>query len=118
MKVLEDQLSLLYIDLRDSIAAQLHQKEERAVKVLKTNPKYFFSYAKRFSKVQSNIGPLRDENGILHQDPEKMANILQKQYTSVFSNPASPELQPQPNIDVKEFSIQDVWIELINLQLL
>ena len=56
IKVLEDQLSLLYVDITDSIASELHRREERAVKVLKSNPRYLFSYAKRFSKVKSNVG--------------------------------------------------------------
>ena len=58
------------------------------------NPKFFFSYAKRFSKLRSNIGPLKDENGNLKHEPEDMANILQSQYSSVFSNPQSDEIDP------------------------
>jgi hypothetical protein len=107
VKVLEDQLSLLYVDIRDSIAAELHSREERAVKVLKSNPRYFFSYAKRFSKVKSNVGPLKDKDGILHQDPEKMANILQQQYTSVFSNPESSKAE-KPKMVENDVSIENI----------
>ena len=37
----------------------------------------------------SNIGPLQNKDGELTDDPERMANILQEQYASVFSDPNS-----------------------------
>ena len=43
--------------------------------MLKENPRHFCSYAKRFSKLGSNIGPLKDKDGKFQQDPEEMANI-------------------------------------------
>ena len=112
IKVLEDELSLLYVDIRDHISTQLDNNEKKAVSVLKSNPKYFFSYAKRFSKLKSNTGPLKDDKEILHNDPEEMVNLLQKQYTSVFSDPSSPSCQQDPQIEPHNFSIQD--IEFVN----
>ena len=38
---------------------------------IKTNPKAFYSYAKRKKKVKSRIGPLKDKEGNLHSDPKK-----------------------------------------------
>ena len=72
-----------------------------------TNPRYFFSYAKRFAKVASNIGPLKDKDGIIHQDPKTMADILQRQYVSVFSDPSSPDLK-DPKFAPSEFCIEDI----------
>ena len=75
-----------------NIDKELAERELKAVECVKNNPKYFFSYAKRFSKLKSNIGPLRDtESGILQHDPQKMAEILQTQYSSVFSDPKNPK---------------------------
>ena len=37
------------------------RKEQLAVKAIKTNSKFFFSYAKQFSKTRSSIGPLLTE---------------------------------------------------------
>ena len=66
----------------------IHERERKAVQCVKKNPKYFFSYAKRFSKLKSNIGPLRSSStGTLQHDATEMAEILQDQYSSVFSDP-------------------------------
>ena len=37
--------------------------EAKAVSNIKKNPKFFFDYAKKFSKIKSNIGPLVDDDG-------------------------------------------------------
>ena len=53
---------------------------------LKNNPKIFFSFIK--SKKCENIGvsPLRDSKGKLHTDDKVKANMLNRQFISVFSN--------------------------------
>ena len=53
---------------------------------LKNNPKIFFSFIK--SKKCENIGvsPLRDSKGKLHTDDKVKANLLNRQFISVFSN--------------------------------
>lgn len=47
----------------------------------------FFSFAKKKSKKYTKIGPLIDENKNYITDSKEMADTLQKQYMSVFSNP-------------------------------
>ena len=74
---------------------------------MKTDPKFFFSYAKRFSKLKSNIGPLLDKEGKLHSDPQKMADMLQDQYTSVFSDPNCPQ-RKVPTPKVPKFTLSDM----------
>ena len=83
--------------IRDSIEGDLSARERKAVECVQNNPRYFFSYAKKFSKLRSNIGPLKDGNGTLHHDPEKMAQLLQEQFSSVFSNPENTELKDTTN---------------------
>ena len=58
------------------------------------NPKYFYSYAKRHSKTKTRIGPLFDKtkNDYVSNSKE-MADILQKQYQSVFSSPKENQNQ-------------------------
>ena len=88
---LQEQLSLLQLSIRDSITEELSKREQKCVDTIKSNPRFFYSYAKRFSKLRSNVGPLKDENGSLqvqHQ-PKTMADIRQTQYCSVFSDPNS-----------------------------
>ena len=91
-------------------------EERRAVQNIKLNPRFFFSYAKRHAKCKSNIGPLLDLNKKLQQDPKIMANILQGQYTSVFSDPdssekQSPTLQNSTNTTMESFTFTKDDIE-------
>ena len=54
---------------------------------IRTNCKYFFSYAKRFSSIKVGIGPLLDAADTLISCPKRMGEILSDQYSSVFSKP-------------------------------
>ena len=94
---LEDELSILAVRIRDVIEEDLRAKEQKAVECVKNNPRYFFSYAKQFSKLRSNIGPLKDKNGILHHHQVDMARLLQDQYSSMFSNPNNPDIRDTTN---------------------
>ena len=51
------------------------RREKKAVEKIKTNSKYFYYYAKKFSNI--NIVPC----------PKRMCKILSDQYTTVFSSP-------------------------------
>ena len=48
---LKTQLGDVEIKIRDNIRSSQFQRKSRALNVIKSNPKYFYSYAKRFSKV-------------------------------------------------------------------
>ena len=61
--------------------------ETRAVSAIKTNSKYFFTYARKFSKIPSAIGPFIDQAKNIVSCPTKMAKMLANQYNSVFSVP-------------------------------
>ena len=63
----------------------------RAVAKVLVNPKFFFSYAKK--QVKCNVGPL-SKNGTLTNNPSEMAELLQEQNVSVFSNPAAEKQLP------------------------
>ena len=74
--------------------------EKEVIKKIKSNQKAFFNYAKKFNKSTSKVGPLKDENGIFQTDSGVKANILQSQYTKVFSRPMDvPETEE--NIEIK-----------------
>lgn len=96
------------VEIKDIIIEQQRLREEKIVQAVKKNPSFFFSYAKRASKVKSKVGPLFDKTGKLQSDPKTMADILQDQYTSVFSDPDSPSKKsPNLNIDC-ECSLSDI----------
>ena len=54
--------------------------EAKAVNAIKRNPKYFFSYARKFSSVKIGIGP-----ALLVTNFLRMAGMLSEQYKSVYS---------------------------------
>ena len=66
--------------------SRLNQERE-AIKTIKHNPKYFYTYAKKFSKSKGEIAAFVKENGDLTDDPAEQAEILKKQYESVASKP-------------------------------
>ena len=86
------EVSLLCYSIQEGTLAKLNQREHRAVETIKKNPKYFFSYAKRLQKTRSTIPVLRDETGTLVEDPTQKAEILQRQYQKVFSNPKDADI--------------------------
>ena len=92
IKDLQTKLSHVVYKMKEEICDQLNHKEQLAVSTIRSNPKYFYSYAKRLSKCKSTVAPLRNGEGLLTNDPQEKANILQDQYKSVFSNPAKADL--------------------------
>ena len=86
--------------IKVTIFEQQKLREEKAVQTVKENPAYFFSFAKRSNKTNSKVGPLYDENNNLQSDHKLMADLLQAQYTRVFSDPNSPNKQlPKLNLN-------------------
>ena len=56
---------------------------------IKSDPNYFFKYAKKFSKTATEVGPLLNANGVLVNDKRSMSEMLLKQFSSVFSTPSA-----------------------------
>lgn len=52
-----------------------------------SNNKQFWAYVKSKNKEQSGIGPLIDKEGTLVLEATDKANVLNEQFSSVFSNP-------------------------------
>ena len=96
--------------IAESISKQNQESESKAIAKIIENPRYFFSYAKRHAKRKSTVGPLMDENNDLEHDPKKMADILQGQYSSVFSDPSAAKKKcPLLNINISD-TINDINI--------
>ena len=107
-------------NINNSINKQIDYRQNLAIDRIKENPRYFYSYARENRKLLSNIGPLLNKDGELVDDPEKMANILQEQYASVFSDPNSPKKHlPKLNVELEsvlesfDFTEKDI-IKAIN----
>ena len=84
---IRDKLVSIELLLQQSHTIARDRKEKLAVKAMKTNPRFFFSYAKQFSVTRSNIGPLLNANNeYINSSPQY---ILSKQYSSSFSTPCN-----------------------------
>ena len=68
-------------------------REAKAVGKIKSNPRYFYSFAKRFSKTHSTVAPLHTAEGTLTNDAQAKTNRLQEQYAKVFSNPELADVE-------------------------
>ena len=106
IKKLKEKLVNIEVLLQRSYKETQQEEETRAVNAIKTNSKYFFSYAKKHSKTKTKVGPLLDKsNSEFTSDSKLMADILQNQYKSVFSLP-----KPSPVVYNNDFSENDIEI--------
>ncbi|CAL8363407.1 unnamed protein product [Boreogadus saida] len=114
-----EEVNLLAFDISEAIISDLDAREAKAVGTVKSNPRYFYSYAKRFSKTKSTVAPLRSADGAITNDPQQKAELLQDQYVKVFSNPdavniteclanVQPELEEDVELDDFEFTEEDL----------
>ena len=81
------ELRKIEVELDESYKAQRLKQEREAIKTIKHNPRYFYKYAKKFSKNNGEIATFVKENGDLTDDPFEKSEILRKQYESVASTP-------------------------------
>ena len=77
--------------LEEFYCSQEQHDETVAVNNIKSDSKYFFTYARKKAKLTVPIGPLEDSTRNLVSDPGEMAIILSNQYKSAFSSPAPVE---------------------------
>ena len=80
LEEVEEELSRHYSVMR-------RREENEAIQKLKSNPKYFYSYQKRFSKTVNTIGDFVKKNGEVITDQVEKAEMLMEQYESVASEP-------------------------------
>ncbi|KAL5271503.1 hypothetical protein ACHWQZ_G001943 [Mnemiopsis leidyi] len=111
VKKLEDEVGLLSFKIKEAIVRHLDESERRAVGKIKENPKYFYSYAKSFSKVKNRISTLLDGEKKLVTDSKDLADILQTQFCSVFSDPNCPD-KSMPEFALPPISTQDAELVL------
>ena len=81
--------------VKKSVSNAKHRYELQISKNAKSNPKLFFSYLSKKKKNKIQVGPLKKEDGDLCYDDKGMAEVLNKQYSSVFTD-EDPNLPPNP----------------------
>ena len=71
-------------EIIESVRKENIRDERRTIQNIERNPKVFFSYAKKFKSIKTEIGPFQDGDEYTN-DPKKVCEMLLKQYNSVFS---------------------------------
>ena len=82
-----EELKAIEEELDESYKANRKKKEKEAIKTLLKNPKFFYSYQRKFAKTSDKITGFIDENGEIVTDAFKQSEMLRKQYQSVYSQP-------------------------------
>ena len=118
LSTLNKKRAFIEMQIKKDIQNQRSVEEAKVIEKIKTNPKAFYAFAKRSYEYRSPVGPLKDCNGVLQSDPQIMASILQKQYSSAFSDPEKANLQqfdgdiytdpPKDIITDIDFSVDDI----------
>ena len=115
IKVLQKEINEIQEKVKSSALLQIRSNEQSALQAIKSNPKAFYKYAKKFRKSKSLIKLLTNDDGSIISDLSEIANTFQKQFTSVFSdtsapNKVVPELSEQVNSQFSDidFSVDHV----------
>lgn len=75
------------LKLREMYRQRKLKVENEALRAMKSNPKHFYSYARKSSKTSSQVGTLVDKDGRMFSKPLDKAECLSQQYKSVFTTP-------------------------------
>ena len=73
--------------LSQDFTATNNKAEDDAVFKIKTNSKYFFSFARSRQNTKAKVGPFLDVTGNPNPSADFAAEALRKQYDSVFAKP-------------------------------
>ena len=72
--------------LKASLEAENLTEETKAIERISTNKKAFFSYANKYQKVKSGIGPLKVNNQLI-TSPANICECISTQFLSAYSTP-------------------------------
>ena len=69
--------------LQESYRNEKSEMEHKAVSAIKKNSKYFYSYAKKYSKIATGIGPLIDQASNIVTCPLQMVHMRGAQLCNI-----------------------------------
>ena len=87
------ELREISVKVKERYNEKAREKERKVADAIKLNPKFFYSHVKQHSKVKSSVAPLERPDGSLTVDPVEKAELLQLQFSSVFSDPADVSIE-------------------------
>ena len=96
---LTNKLEKIELEIKNSFEKEADSEENLAISKIKTNSKYFYSYANKKLISKEKIIKIKDSDGNTITDKQKMCNILQDQFTSSFSKPTEKVHQTVTNIE-------------------
>ena len=99
-------------ELKLSYENDLAENEHKVILAISKYSKYFYSYAKKFSRIKTAIGPLLDSAKKLVSCPSKMSEILKEQYDAVFSVPLEPMILSTEIFDIADNSVGSVLSDI------
>ena len=107
---LDRKISLLTYNIKEAYISHRDQEERTAIHKIKSNPKAFYSFAKSHSSVRSKITMMRDRQGDLVTEPKLIADALQYQFSSVYSDPNSPVKYPEFPVPNIQYGFEDAML--------
>ena len=88
---INNKISSLQDRKKNHLFTEKLNEERQAIRKIKTDPKFFFKYSKRFQKLPYSPNILINSDNEVISDPKTIADELQKQFQSVFSQPLHHE---------------------------
>ena len=91
---------LKYIEnqITQSLELEKRRQESQALAAMKTNPRYFFRYAKNKLVRKDKIGPLIRPNKQIITEPKETADEFMKIFKSAFSTPMEKNSFRMPKV--------------------
>ena len=91
-------------ELEEFYQLQERHEETEIIEAIETNPKYFYTNARKYRKVQQRIGPLADDVGNMATDQWEWLQFSD-QYREAFSVPAQLTLDLN---NTQQLQIEDI----------
>ena len=107
IRELQKEIDNIQTKVKNSALLRIRRNEEAAIQAIKSNPKAFYKYAKKFAKSKSSIKLLTKKDGSVTSDSEEIANLLQNQFTSVFSD-TNASCKVVPDFSSTDFEFTNV----------
>ena len=88
-------------EVKKKIKNKKNAYERRIMTCRKSNPKSFYAYINSAKKTRSKIGPFKNGDGMAVTDPRELAQMLNRQYVSVFTRSEDEPEETEGNIEVR-----------------
>ena len=95
---------------RKAVRKAKRNLERKLARDAKTNCKPFYRYLNSCTKTRTKVGPLRDDDGVLQTDDQKMAEMLNKTFISAFTEEDLSTMPTPEQLFVGDSPLSDILI--------